>query len=108
MIRKLNWQVFTEQERNKAIEDLKGKISSHGGYIVNSTFFSDLAISLTIEIEENDILKLYASIQESMTISESGFDNLNVNAGNEWWIFLNVTFRQGKGDLKIDVPNVPG
>ncbi|PTX18270.1 hypothetical protein C8N40_10669 [Pontibacter mucosus] len=108
MIRKLNWQVFTEQDRNKAIEELKGKILSNGGYIINSTFFSDLALSLTIEIQENDILKLYASIQESMTISEPGFDNLIVNAGKEWWIFINVTFRQGKGDLKIDVPNVPG
>jgi len=108
VIRKLNWQVFTEQERNKAIEELKGKISSHGGDIINLKFFSDLALSLTIEIEENAIRKLYTSIQKSMTISELGFDKLNVKAGNKWWIFLNVTFRQGKGDLKIDVPNVPG
>ena len=108
MIRNLNWQVFTEQERNKAIEELKGKISSHDGYIINSTFFSDLALSLTIEIEEKDILKLYASLADSMKISESGFDNINASADKEWWIYLNVTFRQGKGDLKIDVPSVPG
>jgi len=96
------------QERNKAIEELKGIISNNGGFIINSNFFSDLALSLTIEIEEKDILKLHSTIEESMKISESGLENLNAKSKAEWWIFLNITFSQGTGDLKTDVPNVPG
>ncbi|MEJ8800515.1 hypothetical protein [Pontibacter sp. H249] len=108
MIRELNWQAVTEQERNKAINELKSMILNSGGYIINSIFFSDLALSLTIEIEEKDIFILHSKFNEFMTISALGLENLNDNSDKQWWIFLNVTFNQGKGNLKVEVPEVPG
>lgn len=108
MKNKLNWNIFSDQDRNKTINDLKVTISSSGGFIVNSNFFSDLALSLTVEIEEKDIARLYSKLNETMSIEEVSFENMSDTSVKEWWIFLNITFVSGKGDLKIEVPEVPG
>ena len=105
---KLNWQIFSTQERNKAIDELKGIISKNDGYILNFNLFSDLALSLTIEIEENKILNLYAEINKSMKVLEAKPDHLDPNSEKEWWVLMNVSFSKGKGNLKVEIPNVPG
>ena len=108
MKNKLNWEVFTNQERNNAIEDLKRIISSNGGFILNSNFFSDLALSLTIEIEERKIEDLHDALSRVVTISELGNSKFDKESEKEWWLFLNINFTKGKGDLKINIPEVPG
>ncbi|QYA26140.1 hypothetical protein G3I01_11655 [Gramella sp. MT6] len=105
---KLNWRVFTNKQRNEAIEDLKNAISKTDGYIINFNTFSDLALSLTVEIEEKSIHKLYQKINEVLKISESEPENLNLNSNKDWWIFINFSFGKGKGELKVNVPDVPG
>ena len=56
MIKKLNWEAYSSHKRIIAIEEIKQVIINNGGYIINYNMFSDLAISLSIEIEENQIL----------------------------------------------------
>jgi hypothetical protein len=81
-------------------------VEREGG--LNSNFFSDLALSLTIEIEEKHIASLYTRLKEAMNISTFDFDNIDRQSQKEWWIFLNITFTRGKGDLKIATRDVPG
>ena len=108
VLNKLNWQIFSNQNRNKSIEDLKRIINKHDGYIINFNIFSDIAISLMIEIEEYNILQLYEEIEEILTFSETKPKNINTNSTKTWWILMNLSFIQGTGDIKIDIPNVPG
>jgi hypothetical protein len=108
MLNKLNWQVFSNKERNEAIEEIKRIISKNGGYIINFNLFSDLALSLTIEIEEKSILSLYKEIDKTLKISEPEPENLDINSNKDWWILMNVSFSKGKGILKVEIPNVPG
>ena len=105
---KLNWQAYSNKERIKIIESIKETISKSDGYIINFTLFSDLALSLNIEIEENKISDLHSELSKFIKISESLPDNLNLNSSKEWWILMNISFSKGKGDLKVEIPNVPG
>ena len=76
MKNKLNWQLLSSRERHSAIEALKATISHNDGYILNFRMFSDLALSLQVEIEEQNILSLYSEINEEMRILDQQPENL--------------------------------
>ncbi len=99
------WIGYSNYERAQSIIDLERIINNHG-YLTDFKLFSDLSISITIEIEEQKIDKLYTELKNKITLDK--FDNLNSNSTNERTIFLNITFSNGTGDLKIEVPAVPG
>jgi len=105
---KLNWQAFSSSNRHETIELLKDIISKNDGYIINFAMFSDLAISLTVEIEENKISNLHRELASIVHISEPEPENINLNANTDWWILMNVSFGKGQGNLKVEIPNVPG
>jgi len=108
MLKKLNWQAYTDGERNKVIEEVKDVISSSDGYILNFQMFSDLALSLSIEIEGNGIHTFHQAISSVLKISNLDEDIINVKSKKEWLIFLNIPFSRGKGDLERKIPAVPG
>ena len=83
-------------------------ISSNDAYVVNFSLFSDIALSLSIEIPEDKILSLFHALSSIVEISEFDFDKINQESNKEWLIFLNVSFSRGKGDLRIEVPAAPG
>jgi hypothetical protein len=103
---KLNWDIYSNQERIKGIEELKSIISSHDGFIVNHNFFSDLALSLTIEIEENKIKGLHNALGNAVAVSDLEQKTLDPESTKEWWVFLNVSFNKGTGELKNNIPSV--
>ncbi len=72
----VNWTIFSNKERTQAIEDLKTLIEKNEGYIINFNLFSDLAMSLTVEIEERNILGFYKAISNTFKISQTKPDNL--------------------------------
>ena len=108
MQKALTWTAFTNKKRLNIIEQVKDAISLSDGAIMNSNMFSDLALALSIEIEENRINALYEELLSVLTISSEAPKNMNLNSKKEWLIFINISFGQGKGDHKIDIPNVPG
>lgn len=108
MQKKLSWQAFSKNDRNKVIEDVKTTISDGDGCIINFNMFSDLALSLSIEIEENKIHILHKALSLFVNISELETHDLNLESTKEWMIFLNISFSRGKGELKQEIPEVPG
>jgi len=104
----LNWQVFSNSNRNAVIDQLKDVISNNGGCIINSNMFSDLALSLSIEIEENSISKLHQALISIAQVSEFDSTAINSQSNKEWIIYLNVSFGGGTGDLKKEIASVPG
>ncbi len=108
MQQKLNWSLFSNADRNDLIESVKHIISKNDGCIMNFNMYSDLAISLSIEIEANKIEALHNELSLIAGISTLATDNLNLNSNKEWLIFLNISFNKGRGDLKNEIPEVPG
>ncbi len=108
MVKKLNWQAYCGDDRHKAIEEIKAAISNNDGCIMNFNLFSDLALSLSIEIEENRINDLFTSLNNFLKLSEINAEIINPKSKKEWLIFLNISFSQGTGKLQIEIPSVPG
>jgi hypothetical protein len=99
------WSGFTNKERHAAIDEINRVISRHGD-VVDIHLFSDISMSMTIEIEELKIDRLYEALSQPIGLEK--FNPLNSNSKRERKIYLNITFTKGTGDLKIEVPSVPG
>ena len=92
MYKKLNWEILSNEDRTKVIEAVKNAISSSDGCIINFNMFSDLALALSIEIEENKILALHKALSNIAKISDFNHKDINLNSKIEWLIFMNISF----------------
>lgn len=108
MIRKLNWEATTSHNRYKSIEDIKDIISTYDGCILNFNLFSDLAMSLNIEAEGNNINDMHRALSDRLEITFLNKGIINLNSKKEWLILINLSFSKGNGNLKNNIPNVPG
>lgn len=108
MKQKLNWQAYSSVDRNQIIEKIKDAISISDGYIMNFNVFSDIALSLSIEIKENAIKKLHNALSNILKVSDLDIENINLGSRKEWLIFINISFSNGTGNLKRKIPSVPG
>jgi hypothetical protein len=112
-MRKLNWEIITDVDRQAAIDRIKDAIMSSDGSILHFQMYSDLALGMTIEIPENRIKELYEKCQElaraqtkSDESAESIVTSLLKDVAAEWMIFLNVTFSGSTGNLEHEKPMV--
>ncbi len=108
MLQKLNWEAHSNDDRNKTIEAVKDCLSSNDACILNFNMFSDLALSLSLEVEENKILALHLSLSKLVNLSDMEIVQINPNSKKEWLIFLNIAFGKGTRELKNKIPSVPG
>jgi hypothetical protein len=99
------WKGYSNDERHSAINKILSVVSKYGD-LVDFKLFSDISLSMTIEIEEIKIEKLHDELSKKIVIEKSEY--LNSFSGNERTVYLNVTFAMGTGNLKIEVPSVPG
>jgi hypothetical protein len=99
------WTGYSNDERHASINTIENVVSKYGD-IVDFKFFSDISLTMAIEIEEFKIDTLYNELAN--TIRMDKFENLNAVSKKERKVYLNVTFTKGTGNLAIEVPNVPG
>lgn len=102
---KIFWTGISNDERHSAINKIKDVVSKYG-YLVDVHLFSDISLNMTIEIEELKIDKLYDELNKLIGVQMPGY--LNSISKKERTIYLNITFAKGTGNLKIEVPSVPG
>ena len=43
-----------------------------------------------------------------MSILEPKPENIDDTSKKDWWILMNVSFSKGKGNLTVEIPDVPG
>ena len=108
MLKKLNWEAIATDERNKVIEAVKDTIATNDGYIMNFNMYSDLGLSLSIEIEESNINELHKALSTILKMSDFKEDQIKLKSKKECLLLLYVSFIQGKGALKNVIPKVPG
>lgn len=99
------WAGYCTNERIIAISEIEKIINNHG-YIVDFKQFSDISLSIKIELEELNIDKLFIALKEYMSLND--FEKINSSSNRERLIFLNVTFIKGSGDLRNEIPAIPG
>ena len=99
------WTGYSNEDRNIAISEIQRIVSAYG-FITDFKPFSDLAMSFKIELEEFQVDALYEALKEYMTLKD--FQPLQSKSGVERSIYLNVTFIKGTGDVRHEIPSVPG
>jgi len=99
------WTGYSNNERLSAISNLKEVVGKYGD-IIDFKFFSDVSLTVVIEIEARNIDKLYMELVEHIGMDK--FKYLNSNSKKERTVYLNITFTKGTGNLIIEVPPVPG
>jgi hypothetical protein len=108
MKNKLTWSAFTNNERAMSIDKMKSVISKSDAYITHFNMFSDLAMSLTLEIEEKNIFALHQGLTEVFSISKLVGDFRDNHSTKEWFVYIHLSFSKGKGEMKMVIPDVPG
>ena len=106
MQKNLTWAAYSDKNRHEIIGKVKNTITSNDGCILNFNMFSDLALTLSIEIPADRINGLHNDLRAILTISDIGSTNSFQKA--ECLILLNLSFAKGTGDLKSEIPDVPG
>lgn len=99
------WTGYCDKERIQAINTIECIINNYG-FLTDFKSFSDISISITIEIEKQKIDLLYKDLKNYMSLKD--FTLLNSRSDNECMILFNITFTKGTGNLKIEVPAIPG
>lgn len=108
MLKKQFWEGFTNIERFEAINEIQKIISNNSGCIINFNRFSDMALSLMLEIESDKVTTLFEALTKYMTITGLPEEYNNESTLKDITIFFNITFGKSKGDLILEVPQVPG
>jgi len=103
----LKWTAFTNKNRLETIEKIKDIISRNDGYIINFSMFSDLALTLSIEILENKIKTLHKSLTSILSVCDLDLQD-SERSKKEYLILLNISFSKGTGKMKSQIPDVPG
>jgi len=99
------WEGYCNSGRIIAINEIEKIISTYG-FILDFKQFSDISIAITIELEEANIQKLYFGLKNYLRLKD--FETADSTSKAERIVFLHVTFTKGTGDLRIEIPAVPG
>lgn len=99
------WKGYWQDEPGLAIPILEQHLRPLG-YIVDFKRFSDLALTIVIEISEHRIDTLYKALCKCMVMED--FTPLASNRQIERTLYLHISFSKGAGKLAIETPAVPG
>lgn len=99
------WTAYSDQERHAAINQIQSLVAQFGD-LVDIRLFSDISITMTIEIAECKIDNLHHALANRLKID--AFALLDSSSTKERTIYLNISFLHATGDLKQEVPAVPG
>ncbi len=99
------WTAYTDKDRHAAISQIQFVVAQYGD-LVDMRLFSDISLTMTIEIQESKIDYLYQTLSSLIAIDKS--DLMNSIVTKERTIYLNISFSKATGDLKQEVPAVPG
>ncbi len=99
------WTGICSETRNGGLNQIKDCIDTYG-FITDHHFFSDISIGLRIELEERKIASLYLALCKILTMDS--FEYGETGSIAERTVMMNITFTQSTGNLKTEVPAVPG
>lgn len=99
------WKGYTSKERNALLEEIKEMLLPVG-FITDFHFFSDLSITLEIDIRGSQLPDLKTGLEKILNL-EAGIPEAALSEGN-LLLFLNISFVKGTGNEKHIVPAVPG
>lgn len=106
----------TRRERQEAIAAISEAIGASGGWLLDFHVFSNVSISLSVEIDEGRLPGFYRALVDAGLSpgreSEEAWAGLagggGEPTGHEVAGTVQVTFIHNEPDLRVEVPAVPG
>jgi len=80
---------YCNDDRHKAINEIQNVVSKYGD-IIDFKFFSDISLSMVIEIKEFKIDELYDDLRNKLGMNK--FEYMKSISQKERTIYLNITF----------------
>ena len=99
------WTGYSYDERHSSMIAIQGVVAKYGD-IVDINLFSDISLTMRIEIDEFKIDGLYDELSAIMGMDK--FEKLHSISKKERTVYMNISFTRGTGNLIIEVPSVPG
>jgi len=104
-----SWEGYSNGNRIEIIDEIKSAIQLSDGAIMNFNMFSDLALTLSIEIPANRMNDLHQSLSKILSISIKNTEEVKDEKSiKEKMIYFNISFTKGTGNMKNEIPDVPG
>ena len=103
-MKKYYLSAISNDECNIGISEIASIVDKYAT-ILNFKRFSDISLSLIIEIEERKLQAMLNALKTIVSIADS-LSSLSEST-SECFIFLNIIFTKGTGDVEIEVPNIP-
>lgn len=95
------WTAICTEERLKSMADLTRIIDQYAT-ILNFQRFSDVSLSLVLELEANKVSELQRALRQILLLE--GEDVAPTHATVDCLVLMNITFATGKGNLELEMP----
>lgn len=99
------WTGMSTRPRTQAMAEITA-IVDRFAIILNFQRFSDVSLSLLLEVEECKVTVFYETLQSVLMLE--GLVEEMTDSTRDCMIFMNITFALGTGNLQIEVPDIPG
>lgn len=97
------FSIFTAMERNDAILKVREAISEINGWIIDQTFFSNIATTINFELPSSSLQEFQDRLlEEGLKAHVDG--DLPVDAPGDVRASISLTFSHNEPDLKQEVP----
>ena len=97
------FSIFTAMNRNTAISQVCDAVSESGGWIVDQSFFSNIAATINFEMPSHSLHKFQEALQDKdLKVHIEG--ELPVTDSGDVRGTVSLTFSHDEPDLKRDVP----
>lgn len=98
------WTGITHEGRTQAFSELTDFADQYAT-ILNFQRFSDIMLTMILETEER---KLPEMLKKFRTMSDIECDREDFQESDALCnVFLNMTFTEGTGNLRIEIPDIP-
>jgi hypothetical protein len=102
--KKLYWKGYNYADRPVAVHTVESTVKPWGA-VVDYKMFSDMVVTLTIEIEACKVDALYAELKPVLDLEDS--PPIQMDSDIKIQIFLNMTFVPEPGDTETEVLVLP-
>ena len=104
IMKKFYWKGICKDDRIRMISRINEIIEDHGA-ILNFQRFSDISLSMVIEVDPGKLLSLHEKLEAVMSLQTK--QDISRAPAEGAILFLNVTFASGSGELEIEIPDIP-
>ncbi len=104
-MRKVYWTAYARGDHYRATQRVLDRTSAWG-VLSQVNRYSDLMVSVVVEIMDERLGQLLAALEEVVEVEQ--VEDQVVGPDHPCLLYLNVRMQDGTGDLSIETPAVPG